>query len=502
MDYLDKPPLLFWVNALSILLFGANNFAYKFPSLLMALATLYATYRLAKCYYNEATSRLAALFLATTQGMMLMTNDVRCDTMLMGWVTIAISQIAEWDIKKQPIRLIAGCIAIGLGMATKGPIALMIPVFCFAPHWAMQMRWQQFFRWEYIVGLVVIAIVLLPVSIGLYTQFDMHPDVLVNGTRGNSGLRFFYWSQSFGRITGESPWHNSAHFTFLFENMLWSFLPWIFVFVPALFIQYYHIIKSKFYIAAHEEAIAISGFTLGYLSLASSAYQLPHYIFVAFPLVAIICAKQWLAWIEGHSAERVTKVFRAINAVVATLLILLSGLLIIKIFPSGVGAIAIWVAGIVLLLALQFYLKTTAKVLWLPVVVMLIANVLLTNFIYTRLLEYQVGAVVGKFIKAKGIPQREFIAFQMQDPLDALDFYAGKRMSIADSLDSMVGKQYVLTMQSGMQYLNRHGYHTDSLLLEGEFFKVSELNIKFVNPATRSQAVSHYYLFKVSKQSR
>ena len=41
MDYLDKPPFLFWVSAISMKAFGVNNFGYKLPSILFALWALY-----------------------------------------------------------------------------------------------------------------------------------------------------------------------------------------------------------------------------------------------------------------------------------------------------------------------------------------------------------------------------------------------------------------------------------------------------------------------------
>jgi 4-amino-4-deoxy-L-arabinose transferase-like glycosyltransferase len=42
-DYLDKPPFLFWINALSMRIFGENNFAFKFPSILFALIGIITT---------------------------------------------------------------------------------------------------------------------------------------------------------------------------------------------------------------------------------------------------------------------------------------------------------------------------------------------------------------------------------------------------------------------------------------------------------------------------
>ena len=45
--YLDKPPLHFWLSALSMTVFGMGNIGYKFPALIMALLALYATYTFA-----------------------------------------------------------------------------------------------------------------------------------------------------------------------------------------------------------------------------------------------------------------------------------------------------------------------------------------------------------------------------------------------------------------------------------------------------------------------
>ena len=40
-DYMDKPPLLFWLSSLSFILFGVGNFAYKLPSVIILLLGIY-----------------------------------------------------------------------------------------------------------------------------------------------------------------------------------------------------------------------------------------------------------------------------------------------------------------------------------------------------------------------------------------------------------------------------------------------------------------------------
>jgi 4-amino-4-deoxy-L-arabinose transferase-like glycosyltransferase len=61
--YLDKPHLHFWLCAFSYKIFGVNTFAYKLPSFLFSVLGVYSTFRLGKLLYNEATGKLAALYL-------------------------------------------------------------------------------------------------------------------------------------------------------------------------------------------------------------------------------------------------------------------------------------------------------------------------------------------------------------------------------------------------------------------------------------------------------
>src|SRR6516162_3836714 len=76
-DYLDKPPMLFWISAASMRLFGINDLAYRLPSLLFAILSIYSTFRFSKLYYEERMAYLSALVLASCQALFLITHDVR-----------------------------------------------------------------------------------------------------------------------------------------------------------------------------------------------------------------------------------------------------------------------------------------------------------------------------------------------------------------------------------------------------------------------------------------
>ncbi|NJO89860.1 MAG: hypothetical protein HC831_13620 [Chloroflexia bacterium] len=83
-DYLDKPPLLFWLSSLSIMVLGISNIAYKLPSVLIAILGIYSTYRFSRIWYSKEKALVSSLILASCQALFLITNDVRTDTNLLG----------------------------------------------------------------------------------------------------------------------------------------------------------------------------------------------------------------------------------------------------------------------------------------------------------------------------------------------------------------------------------------------------------------------------------
>lgn len=494
INYLDKPPLHFWLSAASMKLFGVNNFGYKLPSILFALWALFATYKLGKRLYNDTIGRMSALILGSCQGMFLMTNDVRCDTILLSCTISAIWLIQEWAISHKLKHLLAGAAFIALGMMTKGPIALMVPVFCFGTQWLLKRQWKNIFNPAHLLAILVIGIMLIPMSIGLYQQFDLHPEKLVNGQTGISGLRFFYWSQSFGRITGESPWNNGAGIDFLMLNMLWSFLPWIILFNIALVTNVVKLFKQKLHLQAEQEWLTTGGFLLAYLALGSSGYQLPHYIFIAFPLAAIITAKYITDTIEANNRMHTTMLR---THIVITALLLLAALpLIAYVFDGGIAVVVLWCAAIATWLYMAQSKKLSGKLLWLPAAGMIMVNFFLTNFFYVPLLNYQVGSQVGQYFKAQKTDLKTVRAYRTQDPINAIQFYAQGEIKSTDTTADIAPGQIVLTSTKGLETFT--GTSTKySVLKQGYFYKVSELTLPFLNPATRSTEAKQYYILRI-----
>lgn len=497
-DYLDKPPMLFWLSAISMKLLGVHDWTYRLPSFLFAILAVYATYRLALLFYIKEIARLSAIVLASSQAMFLITHDVRCDTMLMGWVAFSIWQMAAWYQTNSWKHFLLAFIGIAGGMMTKGPIALMVPAFALVPHFLLRREWKQLFRWEYLLGALIIAILLIPMSIGLYQQFDLHPGKMINGVPIKSGLRFYYWTQSFGRYTGENVFNEMNHFTFLLENMLWSFLPWIFFFLLGLIFSVKELISKKFRLSANEEWITAGGFILTYCALARSQAQLPHYIFVVFPLAAIVTAKFLYRLLFTAELKGWKKPLLVLHTFIFTLLWV--AVVILMAWPFE--QIPKFVAALAGLCLLAFFGIIFSKKIKLPVLLagalftVTGVNIFMNTAFYPNVLQYQLGNDAAAFIDQQKIAKDKICIYGIHEGR-ALHFYGKHIFPEKAGLQDIRPADIVITSKDSLPVFQQH-FPKLRVLHEGNHFGVTALSLPFINPDTREKEVPKYLLIALN----
>jgi 4-amino-4-deoxy-L-arabinose transferase-like glycosyltransferase len=493
-DYLDKPPMLFWLSALSMKIFGIYDWSYRLPSILLMIVSIYATYQLAIIYYEKTVAQLSAIVLASLQALFLMSHDVRTDTLLMSWVILGIWQLAKWYQLNKWTHFFLAFIFIGCGMMTKGPIALMVPGFAFLSHFVAQRNWKQLFRWEYLLGVIVIAIMLIPMSIGLYQQFDLHPGKLINNVPIQSGLRFYYWTQSFGRYTGENVYHEMSYFSFLLENMLWSFLPWIVFFLLGIVFSLRELIIQKFLIRSDQEFITTGGFLLTYCILAKSQAQLPHYIFVVYPLAAITTARilyglfftdRLLAW------RKPLQLFHLV--IFALLWIALIGLMFIPFPEIPLFVKIISIIGFLVFIVLIFaQVKNFPKIIALGLYTVIGVNIFLSTAFYPNLLQFQMGNDANAFINKNAIDKNSVYLYGINNS-NALHFY-GKHIFVnLSATKAFEAHQIILTEKDSTQFF-KNIFPSSKVIHEGNQYPVSVLTGTFLNPSTRMKEMPRYVM--------
>ncbi len=500
-DYLDKPPLLFWTSAASFLLFGLKTWAYKLPSVLGALAGVYAIYRFCLIFYKQQTARQAAFILASCMGFIVLCNDVRTDTLLLGTTSLAVWQLAAYLEKLRWKNLLGAFFWIGCAMLAKGPIGLVMPILAIGTHLLLQRDWVNIFRWQWLLGLVITALVLLPMCWGLYHQFDLHPEKAVNDRISTSGLYFYFWEQSFGRITGNNVWRNNAGPFYFLHVYLWAFLPWVLL-VPAALLYSIRQAWQKifhFRIAQMPEAFSLGGFLLTFIALSLSKYKLPHYIFITLPWAAVMVAH----WLNAGKKEDRAPIFGVWVGYFTFLLALTTAFLLVGfVFPGNVMAWLVLMAGTFFLL-----FKITKNPLHISsdrlvqrgVMVSLLAGFVLNFHFYPHLLPFQSTSKIGQYIENAGIPKDRVAFFKRHG--HALDFYS---QTITQRIDSTAqirqivqdsGHLWVYTNQKGKQEIDRAQIPYE-MVYEMGHFQVALLNGRFLNPATRMESLEPVWLLK------
>ena len=481
-DYLDKPPLLFWVTSFAFKIFGISNFTFRLPSFLFLILGLYSTYQLGRELYSKKVGQLAVLVLYSSQAYFLFTHDVRTDTILANVVIFAVWQLWLFIRDGRLVNMVLGAVGVALAMLEKGPIGLMVPVLALGSQILYTRNFKVIFRWQWLVGLLVIIVMLAPMVYGLYEQF------------GAKGLEFYFWTQSFGRITGQSRWKDNSTVFYFVHTFLWAFLPWMLIAYFGIFKQLQKLVKLKFRSDNNFEVITLGGFILTFIAMSLSNYKLPHYIFVVFPLAAIITANTIWQIIDSGKA---VGFFRVAQPVIAFLLIVAAGLLLFISFGPAPAVVSILtLIGVLLISYFTFFKRTPYnQIVIVSLLGAITVNFALSTYVYPTLLDFQAGSVAGKELKQMTEKPKVYGFYVISH---GLDFYSGETAPLlsTEEIASMPGA-VVFTKPVGLEKIDSLGVEYKILKTYDEFH-VTELTMEFLNPSTREKALTERYLIQLA----
>lgn len=479
-DYLDKPPLLFWLSSLSIKLLSGTNFAYKLPSFLFLLASLFAVYKYAILYYSEKIAKNAALILATTQAYFLITNDVRTDSLLTSCTIISIWLFSEYFEKRKFKNFLWGSVFIGLGMLAKGPIAAIAILLPIGINLIYQQKWRDVFNFRWFLTLLIVGIVLFPMSYGLYTQFDAHPE------KGKSGLYFYYWLQSFGRITGENVWNNGLPWHFFLGSSVWDLFPWAVPLYIALILKISAVFNSKTKVP---EITTLVGFISIFGMLSLSKYKLPHYIFVTFPFAAILLSN-YLSNLELKTWKR-WKIMYYIFGLLIVVVFIIYQFLFFTTFN-------IWVliSIIIQLIILFYFRKTRIQSISELLILVVTLNFFLSFVFYPKLLSYQADSCAAKWASTT-IKNEEVFLYDKNS--HAFNFYS------KNSFTKVVNATQVKNMKKPFWlYIRAEDFaqlkDSNIKIIEKKTFSnypITRLKLDFLLENKRASVIKNRYLIKI-----
>jgi 4-amino-4-deoxy-L-arabinose transferase-like glycosyltransferase len=140
--YPDKPPVYFWMLALSHQLIGSWRWSFLLPSLLSGLGTLWLTYDLGRRLWNHRAGLWAAIALLSALQFDYQFKRAQIDPTLVLFTTLALYGLCRHLLLGPHWRWFwAGCFAAGIGVILKG--VGFLPLLALLPFALMQRhRWQ------------------------------------------------------------------------------------------------------------------------------------------------------------------------------------------------------------------------------------------------------------------------------------------------------------------------------------------------------------------------
>lgn len=149
MDYVfftEKPPMFMWFQAISMEIFGVNEFASRFPNAIAGLVTLLLLYHFGKKIYHH---RFGLIWVAAYFGSILPHLYFRSgiiDPWFNLFIFLGIYHLILFYWKKDHEKgielahnkwyyLIIAAVFTGLGILVKGPVALLITLITLGTYW-------------------------------------------------------------------------------------------------------------------------------------------------------------------------------------------------------------------------------------------------------------------------------------------------------------------------------------------------------------------------------
>lgn len=214
---MKKPVAGYWINNISQLLFGENNFAVRFGSVFCIFVSALLIYQMAKMMWRNSHIAFVASFIYVSMFLVFAVGTYSVlDPMFSLWITASMF-CCLWALQSSSVRSkIVAWIMLGLacGMAfmTKGFLALAIPVIAMIPVTLYQKRFLEMVKFG---PLAIISAVLisLPWALAVAKQ---QPDY----------WNYFFWIEHVKRFTADDAQHASP-FWYYIPVILLGAIPWL-----------------------------------------------------------------------------------------------------------------------------------------------------------------------------------------------------------------------------------------------------------------------------------
>lgn len=268
----DKPILIYWLQAASVLAFGLNEFALRLPSAIAACLWVGVIYGFTKEFIDRRTALVAGIIAATAFGVTVIGKAATADALLNLLVAAAMLDGYRYYRLRKNRLLYRAFLWMGLGVLTKGPVAILIPFAVTLAFFAWRGEFKLWLRAIFNpVGILILVAVALPWYVVQYLK------------EGDAFIQGFFLKHNVGRFQGPMEGHSGSLFYYV-PIVLVMVLPYTSLLLSAL---------RRVREAARDDLALYLwlwfGFVLVFFSF--SGTKLPHYVLYGSTPLFILMAR-------------------------------------------------------------------------------------------------------------------------------------------------------------------------------------------------------------------
>ena len=328
---IQKPVLLYWLIRCSYAIFGVNEFGARFPSALLGIGTVVATFMIGRRLFSPEVGLLAGVILATSVMFEVASHAATPDASLIFCTTVGLMIFVLTTFKSRttstvstvrtaPSLRVAGqyfcpnwpsAVALyavfGIGLLAKGPVGLILPTAvigmyllilnlpvcdepkrtrgwlnnikervglllrCFAPRHFLKTCFQMRLLTATLVGIAVAG-----------------PWYYLVGQRTDGAfLQGFFFKENFDRAMSAMEGHNGGPLYYVVAILV-GFFPWSIFAVPMFVSAFFRVYRHDPWRIGYLFSLCWVGVYLVLFSFAAT--KLPSYVTPCYPALALLCS--------------------------------------------------------------------------------------------------------------------------------------------------------------------------------------------------------------------
>lgn len=207
---IDKPPLGFWIQTLSVLIFGYSGFAMLLPQALASTASCFMMYILVSKHFGKISGLISAFVFSITPAVVVASRNNTVDMQLVFVLLLSIYFLFKSIEKESPKYLYIAGILIGLGFNIK-----MLQAYMYMP--ALCITYLIFAKGRFVKKLfngIIASIIMLCISFSWAILVDLYPShnrPYVGSSDSNSVMELIVDHNGLERIYGSNIKNSSPH---------------------------------------------------------------------------------------------------------------------------------------------------------------------------------------------------------------------------------------------------------------------------------------------------